>query len=120
MKKVLVSLLLALTLVGCGKDKPVYNDETLVLATDAVMLRDFYTYEDPENFQDIIDKKIKYITDCLEEADDLNEYTVKYAEKYLIACYELKSASTEDRVNNILDKLENQEFGYNLLKEMNE
>jgi hypothetical protein len=50
----------------------------------------------------------------------LNEYTVKYAEKYLIACYELKNANTEDRVNDILDKLENQEFAYDLLKEMNE
>ena len=120
MKKILIGVLVCLSLVGCGKNKPEYNEENLTLITDSQMLRDFYTYEDPENFQDIIDKKIKYITTCLEEAEDLNEYTVSYAEKYLIACYELKSANTEDRVNDILDKLENQEFGYNLLKEMNE
>ena len=120
MKKLLVGVLLSLSLVGCGKDKPEYNEENLDLITDSAMLRDFYTYEDPENFQNILDGKIKYITDCLEEAEDLNEYTVKYAEKYLIACYELKSASAEDRVNDILEKLENQEFAYDLLKEMNE
>jgi hypothetical protein len=120
MKKLLVGILLSLSLVGCGKDKPEYNEENLTLITNAQMLRDIYTYEDPENFQNILEVKIKYITDCLEEADDLNEYTVKYAEKYLIACYELKNANTEDRANDILDKLENQEFGYNLLKEMNE
>ena len=119
MKKLLIGVLVCLSLVGCGKDKPAYNDETLVLATDSQMLRDFYTYEDPDNFQNIIEAKIEYITDCLEEAEDLNEYTVKYAEKYLIACYELKSASTEDRVNDILEKLENQEFAYDLLKEDN-
>ena len=117
MKKILIGVLLSLSLIGCGKDKPEYNEENLTLITDSQMLRDFYTYEDPENFQDIIDKKIKYITTCLEKADDLNEYTVSYAEKYLIACYELKSANTEDKVNNILDKLENQEFAYDLLKE---
>ena len=117
MKKLLIGVLVCLSLVGCGKNKPEYNEENLTLITDSQMLRDFYTYEDPENFQDIIDKKIKYITTCLEEADDLNEYTVKYAEKYLIACYELKNANTEDRANDILDKLENQEFVYDLLKE---
>lgn len=117
MEKLLIGVLVCLSLVGCGKDKPEYNEENLTLITDSQMLRDFYTYEDPENFQDIIDKKIKYITTCLEEADDLNEYTVKYAEKYLIACYELKNANTEDRANDILDKLENQEFAYDLLKE---
>jgi hypothetical protein len=117
MKKLLIGVLVCLSLVGCGKDKPEYNEENLTLITDSQMLRDFYTYEDPENFQNILEGKIKYITDCLEEADDLNEYTVKYAEKYLIACYELKSANTEDRVNDILDKLENQEFAYDLLKE---
>ena len=116
MKKILIGVLVCLSLVGCGKNKPEYNEENLDLITDSAMLRDFYTYEDPENFQNILEGKIKYITDCLEEADDLNEYTVKYAEKYLIACYELKSASTEERANDILDKLENQEFGYNLLK----
>ena len=120
MKKLLIGVLVCLSLVGCGKNKPEYNEENLTLITDSQMLRDFYTYEDPENFQNILEGKIKYITDCLEEADDLNEYTVKYAEKYLIACYELKNASTEDRVNGILDKLEDQEFAYNLLKEMNE
>jgi hypothetical protein len=117
MKKILIGVLVCLSLVGCGKDKPTYDDETLVMITDSQMLRDFYTYEDPDNFQKIIDGSIEYVTTCLKEADDLNEYTVSYAEKYLIACYELKSASTEDRVNDILDKLENQEFGYNLLKE---
>ena len=116
MKKLLIGVLVCLSLVGCGKDKPEYNEETLDLVTDSQMLRDFYTYEDPENFQNILDGAIKYITDCLEEGEDLNEYTVEYAEKYLIACYELKSASTEDRANAILDKLENQEFGYDLLK----
>ena len=120
MKKILIGVLVCLSLVGCGKDKPEYNEENLDLITDSQMLRDIYTYEEPENFQNILEGKIKYITDCLEKADDLNEYTVEYAEKYLIACYELKSANTEDRVNDILDKLENQEFGYNLLKEMNE
>ena len=117
MKKLLIGVLVCLSLVGCGKDKPEYNEENLTLITDSQMLRDFYTYEDPENFQNILEGKIKYITDCLEEADDLNEYTVKYAEKYLIACYELKNANTEDRANDILDKLENQEFAYDLLKE---
>ena len=116
MKKLLIGVLVCLSLVGCGKNKPEYNEENLTLITDSQMLRDIYTYEDPENFQNILEGKIKYITDCLEEADGLNEYTVKY----LIACYELKNANTEDRVNDILDKLENQEFGYNLLKEMNE
>ena len=106
MKKLLIGVLVCLSLVGCGKDKPEYNEENLTLITDSQMLRDFYTYEDPKNFQNILEGKIKYITDCLEEADDLNEYTVSYAEKYLIACYELKSASTEDRVNDILDKLD--------------
>ena len=117
MKKILIGVLVCLSLVGCGKNKPEYNEENLTLITDSQMLRDFYTYEDPENFQNILEGKIKYITDCLEEADDLNEYTVKYAEKYLIACYELKNANTEDRANDILDKLENQEFAYDLLKE---
>jgi hypothetical protein len=117
MKKILIGVLVCLSLVGCGKDKPTYDDETLVMITDSQMLRDFYTYEDPDNFQKIIDGSIEYVTTCLKEDDDLNDYTVRYAEKYLIACYELKSASTEDRVNDILDKLENQEFGYNLLKE---
>ena len=117
MKKLLIGVLVCLSLVGCGKDKPEYNEENLTLITDSQMLRDFYTYEDPENFQNILEGKIKYITDCLEEADDLNEYTVKYAEKYLIACYELKNANTEDKANDILDKLENQEFAYDLLKE---
>ena len=120
MKKILIGVLVCLSLVGCGKDKPEYNEENLTLITDSQMLRSFYQYEDPENFQNIIEEKIEYITDCLEEADDLNKYTVEYAEKYLIACYELKNANTEDRANDILDKLENQEFGYNLLKEMNE
>ena len=119
MKKILVSLLLGLMLVGCGKAKPVYNDETLTSMTSSQLLRDLYTYEDSDNFQKILDGSIEYVTSCLEEADDLNEYTVKYAEKYLIACYELKSASTEERVNDILDKLENQEFAYDLLKEDN-
>ena len=117
MKKILIGVLVCLSLVGCGKDKPEYNEENLTLITDSQMLRDFYTYEDPENFQNILEGKIKYITDCLEKADDLNEYTVKYAEIYLIACYELKYAYTEDRANDILDKLENQEFAYDLLKE---
>ena len=116
MKKLLIGVLVCLSLVGCGKDKPKYNEETLDSVTDSQVLRSFYECEDPENFQDILNEAIKYVTDCLEEGEDLNEYTVKYAEKYLIACYELKSASTEDRANAILDKLENQEFGYDLLK----
>ena len=120
MKKLLIGVLVCLSLVGCGKDKPEYNDETLTTVTSSQFLRDIYTYEETDDFQKCIDNAIEYVTTCLKEADDLNEYTVSYAEKYLIACYELKSASTEDRANDILDKLENQEFGYNLLKEMNE
>ena len=117
MKKLLIGVLVCLSLVGCGKDKPEYNDETLTTVTSSQYLRDIYTFEESIDIQKCIDNAIEYVTTCLKEADDLNEYTVKYAEKYLIACYELKNANTESKVNEILEKLENQEFAYDLLKE---
>ena len=117
MKKILIGILVCLSLVGCGKDKPEYNDKTLTTVTSSQYLRDIYTFEESIDVQKCIDNAIEYVTTCLKEADDLNEYTVKYAEKYLIACYELKNANTESKVNEILEKLENQEFAYDLLKE---
>lgn len=100
MKKLLIVVIAATTLlVGCGKEKVVYNDENLVMATDSELLRSYYECEDRDTFDGLVLHKIDYINTALKEADDLNEYTVKYVEKYLIACYELKNATTEEKNN---------------------
>lgn len=100
MKKLLIAVIAATTLlVGCGKEKVVYNDENLVMDTDSELLRSYYECEDRDTFDGFVLHKIDYINTALKEADDLNEYTVKYVEKYLIACYELKNATTEEKNN---------------------
>ena len=55
MKKLLIGVLVCLSLVGCGKDKPEYNEENLTLITDSQTVKEVVEEKVYKN-EDMVEK----------------------------------------------------------------
>ena len=129
MKKILVSLLLGLTLVGCGKEaKEVKYEKKPGVEYTTESLDRFLDYEiikiiaelgpcETEEEKDVYKQTIEYIDIALHENEGkISEPLLEYANEYKEACVDLMNAKDYIEIRGILTELEYRALDYEYTK----
>ena len=130
MKKLLVSLLLGLSLVGCGKEevKEVKYEKKPGVEYTVENLEKFLDYElieilaelgpcENEERKETYRQMMEYIDIALHENEGkISEPLLEYAIEYKQACYDLMNAKDSIEIRGILTELEYRKMDYDFCK----